>query len=86
MDYFHFYSFDINPYELTGGGSLLITAPNGARIVEKLAHQGILSAVIGYTTFGNDRIIRQDGECRYLEPARNDEIFKVFDKNRQDIF
>lgn len=78
--------FDINPYELTGGGSLLITAPNGARIVEKLAHQGISSAVIGYTTFGNDRIIRQDGECRYLEPARNDEIFKVFDKNRQDIF
>ena len=39
--------------------------------------QGISAAVIGKTTQGNDRIITNEEETRYLEPAREDELYKV---------
>ncbi len=74
--------FDINPYELLAGGSLLMTTPNGGSLVEALAEQGIAAAVIGKTTAGNDRIVRYEDEARFLEPARGDEIFKVEMKRR----
>ena len=74
--------FDINPYELLAGGSLLMTTPNGGSLVEALAEQGIAAAVIGKTTAGNDRIVRYEDEARFLEPARGDEIFKVERKRR----
>lgn len=68
--------FDLNPYELMAGGSLLITCPNGSALVKALADCGIASAVIGKITEGNDRIIRHKDEIRFLEPVRGDEIYK----------
>lgn len=68
--------FDINPYELLAGGSLLATTKNGGELVHALRALGIPAAVIGHTVKGNDRIICRDGETRYLEPARGDEIFR----------
>lgn len=69
--------FDINPYKLLSGGSLLITTDKGMNLVSKLQQQGISAAVIGKTTQGNDRIITNEEETRYLEPAREDELYKV---------
>lgn len=78
--------FDLNPYELLAGGSLLITTVNGGELVRKLEKSGIPAAVIGHTTQGNDRIIRHDEESRFLEPARGDEIFKYFKiNNNKDV-
>lgn len=68
--------FDINPYELLAGGSLLATTENGGGLVHALRALGIPAAVIGRTVKGNDRIICRDGETRYLEPARGDGIFQ----------
>lgn len=70
--------FDYNPYELLAGGSLLMAAKNGTELVEAIQGRGIPAAVIGKTTVGNDRIIRHEGESRFLEPARGDEIYKLF--------
>ena len=78
--------FDLNPYELLAGGSLLITTANGGELVRELAKSGVPAAVIGRTTQGNDRIIRHAEESRFLEPARGDEIFKYFKiNNNKDV-
>lgn len=74
--------FDLNPYELVSGGSLLITCKNGNELVQKLLSDGIHAAVIGKITKGNDRIIRHEDESRFLEPARGDEIYNYYGKGR----
>lgn len=72
--------FDLNPYELMAGGSLLITCKNGNALVRELMDEGIYASVIGKVTEGNDRIIRHEDESRFLEPARGDEIYTYFKK------
>ncbi|MBQ7565307.1 MAG: AIR synthase family protein [Lachnospiraceae bacterium] len=69
--------FGINPYELISSGSMLITAENGYDIVRALAEEGISAGVIGKITKGNDRILRNGDEIRYLEPPKTDELYKV---------
>lgn len=69
--------FDANPYKLLSGGSLLLTTNKGTNLVALLEQQGIAAAVIGRTTQGNDRILLNDEEKRFLEPAREDELYKV---------
>ena len=69
--------FDANPYKLLSGGSLLFTTDKGMDLVELLEQQGIAAAVIGKTTQGNDRILVNEEERRFLEPAREDELYKV---------
>ncbi|MBQ7944494.1 MAG: hydrogenase maturation factor [Lachnospiraceae bacterium] len=67
--------FDINPYELLSGGSLLIAADNGMDIVAALQQQGIAAAIIGKTNDGNDRVVINGEEKRFLEPAKHDEFY-----------
>lgn len=69
--------FNLNPYMLRSGGTLLFACTNGARIVEQLRKAGMAAAVIGQTTSGNDRLIRYDEEARFLEPPKMDEYYKV---------
>ena len=64
--------FNLNPYMLRSGGTLLLACANGARIVEQLKNAGVEAAVIGQTTAGNDRLIRYDDEARFLEPPMMD--------------
>ena len=70
--------FDLNPYELLAGGSLLVLAANGGELVRALENAGVPAAVIGRTTQGNDRVIRHGEESRFLEPANGDEIFRYY--------
>nr|WP_308626836.1 AIR synthase family protein [uncultured Eisenbergiella sp.] len=68
---------DRNPYELISGGSLLIAAENGADLVRKLEAENIPAAVVGRTTCGKDRIVKNGEEKRYLEPAKPDELYQL---------
>lgn len=70
--------FDLNPYELSAGGSLLIVTQNGGEMVQKLADSGVPAAVIGRTVQGNDRIIRRGEESRFLEPANGDQLHRYY--------
>jgi hydrogenase maturation factor len=72
--------YDLNPYELIAGGSLLITTDNGGELVKELEKSGIHASVIGRTTNSNDRVVCRDEETRFLEPARGDEIYKYYKK------
>ncbi len=69
--------FDLNPYELLSGGSLLLVTKDGEGLTSMLEKKGIFSAVIGKTTDSNDKVILNEDEIRFLEPAKQDEILKV---------
>ncbi|MBE5956176.1 MAG: hydrogenase maturation factor [Lachnospiraceae bacterium] len=71
--------YDLNPYMLRSGGSLLIVAERGSDIVDALHDAGIEAAVIGRMREDNDKIViyGEDRETRFLEPPRRDEIYKV---------
>lgn len=70
--------FDINPYKMISGGSLLMTTNQGAALVAELEKEGIPAVIIGRTTKNIDRLIMNQGEERFLEPAREDEIYKIW--------
>ena len=69
--------FELNPYQLTSGGALLIATDDGKGLVKKLEEEGIPAAVIGALKEGNDKIIVNGDEKRFLESPQADEIHKV---------
>lgn len=69
--------YDINPYELISGGSLLMTAWDGIGLVAALEKKGIPAVIVGKTTAGNDRILFNEEERRFLEPPKPDQIYKL---------
>ncbi|BFL45593.1 AIR synthase family protein [Lactonifactor longoviformis] len=70
-------AFGLNPYQVTSSGSLLLAAENGNHLVRALSQKGIHGAVIGKTTEGRERILRNQGEVRYLDKPQPDELHKI---------
>lgn len=69
--------YELNPYQLVSGGSMLMAAADGNALVQSLNQAGIPAVVIGKATSGNDRVIINEEEQRYLEPPRTDEIHRI---------
>lgn len=69
--------FGINPYELISSGAMLMAAEDGTRLVMDLKKAGIFATVIGKATEGNDRILYNGEERRFLEPPKTDELYQV---------
>ncbi len=69
--------FNINPYELISSGCMLMASPDGNMLMRELEKQGIYGAVIGKAVSGNDRILFNEEEKRFLEPPKTDELYKV---------
>lgn len=67
-------SFDLNPYKLFSGGSLLIGTGKGEVMVRFFQEKGIPSAVLGSADKGNDRLLYSKGITRYLERPSQDEL------------
>ena len=65
--------FDVNPYKLLSGGSVLLGIQGGDAFVQELRREGIMAAVIGQTNSGNDRLLYSGGNARYLERPAEDE-------------
>lgn len=70
--------FDLNPYMLISSGCLLIGTPKGNEMAERLNREGIPAAVIGRVVSGNDKVIINEDERRYLEPPKADELYKAY--------
>lgn len=66
-----------NPYELCSSGSLLMTAWDGEKLAETLRQQQIPAQVIGKITKGNERLLLNEDEVRYLDKPAIDEIFRI---------
>ena len=69
--------YELNPYALRSGGSLLMAVNHGSNLVWELNKLGIEATVIGRITDGNDRILRNQEETRYLDLPQADEIYKM---------
>lgn len=69
--------FGISPYELISSGSMLMASEDGNQLVRELVAAGIPAVVVGKATKGNDRVIINEEERRFLEPPKADELYKV---------
>ena len=63
--------FNINPYLMPSAGSLLMVTSDGLGLVSELKKGGIDAYVIGKIIEGNDRVIINEDEKRFLEPPKN---------------
>lgn len=60
--------FDLNPYMIPSEGVLLIGTTEGKRLVAQYEKAGIPADVIGTVEKGNDRVIKNGEETRFLVP------------------
>ena len=64
----------VNPYTLKSKGALLIVTPKPMALIAGLKDEGIRGTVIGMITEGNDKLIFNEGNIRYLDKNRTDSI------------
>jgi hydrogenase maturation factor len=69
--------FDLNPYKLISGGSLLMAAKDGSALVREIERAGGRATIIGKATEGNDRILRNGEDYRFIETTQTDELWKI---------
>jgi hydrogenase maturation factor len=69
--------FELNPYELLSGGCLIMVTGDGGVLVDALAREGIPAVIVGRTTDGNDRVLWNEDEKRYLDLPKPDQIYKI---------
>ena len=69
--------FGLNPYQLVSGGCMLMAAEDGNTLSGELKKAGIQATVIGKATVGNDRLLINEEEHRFLEPPKTDEIYRM---------
>lgn len=69
--------FGLNPYQLISSGCMLMAAADGNMLVRELTKAGIPAAIIGKATEGNDRVLLNEDERRFLEPPKTDELYKA---------
>ncbi|MDO4322778.1 MAG: AIR synthase-related protein [Lachnospiraceae bacterium] len=72
--------FDINPYNLYSAGSLLVGTNQPEALIAELSGLGIFAAVIGRVTEGNDRIIRNGEDVRFLDRPQQEEWYRRIGK------
>ena len=72
--------FDVNPYKILSGGSLLMAAEDGNALVRELEKAGINAVIVGKTTDNNDRVLLCEDERRFLELPQTDELHKVMEE------
>ena len=70
--------FDLNPYNMLSGGSLLICVSDGLAMVSQLEGQKIPATLIGRTTHGNERMIRNQEHARYLDRPQREELYRLY--------
>lgn len=71
-EYFH-----ANPYQMMSSGSMMIATDDGNTLIQALKDAGIHASIVGRTIAGNDRILRNGAEVRYLDRPQPDELYKA---------
>ncbi len=70
--------YRLNPYQLTSAGSFLMLTEDGKRLTDVLRAGQIEASVIGKMTEGNDKVIHNGEDVRYLDRPSPDDIFKIW--------
>lgn len=71
--------YNMNPYRLLSGGSLLMTFEPKCGIVSILEEEGIPVTIIGEVTDSNDKILLNEDEVRFIDVTCRDELWKIID-------
>ena len=58
---------------------MLMAAEDGNTLVRELEKEGISATIIGKATEGNDRVLLNEDEKRFLEPPKTDELYEVME-------
>ena len=58
---------------------MLMAANDGNTLIRELEKAGIPAVIIGKAVEGNDRVLRNEDEKRFLEPPKTDELYKVME-------
>ena len=72
--------YDIDPYRMRSGGSLLSVTDDAERLTARLAESGIYSVLIGELSQDpgdHDKILINGEEIRYLDLPQPDELLKI---------
>lgn len=69
--------FGLNPYALISSGAMLMASEDGNGLVMELKKAGVPACIIGKATSGNDRVLLNGEERRFLEPPGADELYKA---------
>lgn len=72
--------FDLNPYEMLSTGSLLIATSDGEKLVEDLKKEGVEATIIGKLQSGNDKVILNGEEKRFLDKPKPDQIRQILNQ------
>lgn len=75
--------FGINPYYLISSGAMLMVTDRGHDLVKALEKIHIHGTIIGKITSGNDRVVLNGEDRRFLEPPKSDEIYHVKHKEEK---
>lgn len=70
--------FDLNPYYARSGGALLLASAKSDPLIRKLQMAKIPAVKIGHLNNGNDRILWNDGNKRYLDRPQEEELEKYY--------
>lgn len=71
--------FRLNPYRLISSGCMLITAPDGRKLVRELEKAGIRAALIGRCVEGKAKKILNGEDEAFLERPKTDELYKIYE-------
>lgn len=69
--------FNLNPYQMMSSGSMLMITKDGPGLIEILEKSNIHAKIIGRTTDSNDKILKNNGEERFLDRPQPDELYKI---------
>lgn len=75
--------FNVNPYELLSGGSLIMTTDHGNDLVHALNQEGIMATYVGKITSGHEKVVQNEEETRFLERPKSDEIVQFKKENNK---
>ena len=71
--------YRLNPYQLISSGCMLMTAPDGRRLVRDLEKAGIHATLIGRCVDGKSKKILNGEDTAYLERPKTDELYKIYE-------
>lgn len=73
-------SYRLNPYRLISSGCMLMTSPDGLKLVHDLKKAGISAAIIGRCVEGRAKKIINGEEEACLERPKTDELYKIYNE------
>ncbi len=76
--------YRLNPYQTASAGSFLMLTEDGKALADALERKQIRASVIGRLTAGNDKLIHNGEDIRYIDRPAPDEIYKLFMGGKND--